>query len=162
MIIAEPASISVIESSNALFTVGALGVTPMSYQWFFDGTNLAGGTDSTLTLLDVQVTNAGSYNVIITNTYGSVTSAVASLTVTLPALTASVLPMTATNANLVVQFQFSGTPGSNYVLEYTTNLCPPFQWQPVITNAANTNGNWTFTDSNAAAFPACFFRMATS
>ncbi|HEX3718810.1 MAG TPA: immunoglobulin domain-containing protein [Verrucomicrobiae bacterium] len=160
VITAQPVSISVIEASNALFTVSALGTAPIKYQWSFDGTNLAGGTKSTLILFDVQATNSGSYSVVITNTYGGATSQVAFLTVTLPPLSASVVPLTATNTSLAVQFQFNGTTGSNYVLEYTTNLSPPFQWQPVITNAAGASGNWYFTDTNAANVPGRFFRMA--
>jgi hypothetical protein len=37
-----------------------------------------------LTLANVDVTNAGNYQLIVTSPYGSVTSAVVSLTVTVP------------------------------------------------------------------------------
>jgi hypothetical protein len=46
--------------------------------------------------------------------------------------------------NLIV----SGLPGRNYVLQSATNLQPPIPWLPMMTNAADTNGVWQFTDTN--------------
>jgi hypothetical protein len=57
-----------------------------------------------------------------------------------------------------VQFQFTGVPGSSYVLVAATNLLPPIVWQPVATNVADPNGVWTFTDTNVLANPARFYR----
>jgi hypothetical protein len=53
---------------------------------------------------------------------------------------------------------FTGTPGCSYVLFVTTNLSPPINWQPIITNMADTNGNWTYTDTNAQGAPARYYR----
>jgi sugar lactone lactonase YvrE len=115
----------------------------------------------TLLLKNVGASNVGNYSVVISSSYGSVTSSVATLTVVLPPVMASIVPASSTNSVLAVQFQFSGTVGANYVLEYTTSLSPPLQWVPVITNAADANGNWIFTDTNATAYSARFFRIAT-
>jgi hypothetical protein len=46
-----------------------------------DGSNLSGQTSSTLSLTNVQSSEAGSYTVVVTNSAGSVTSSAASLTV---------------------------------------------------------------------------------
>jgi hypothetical protein len=35
-----------------------------------------------------------------------------------------------------------------YFLQSATNLTPPVNWQPVLTNPADGNGNWQFTDTN--------------
>jgi hypothetical protein len=35
-----------------------------------------------------------------------------------------------------------------YILQSATNLTPPVNWQPVLTNPADGNGNWQFTDTN--------------
>ena len=67
--------------ANVTFTVAAAGVMPLGYQWQFNGQNLAGQTATNLSLHNVQFTNAGGYSVIVTNAYGSATSAVAQLTV---------------------------------------------------------------------------------
>jgi hypothetical protein len=62
--------------------VQADGTGPLTYQWYFDGTNaLPGQTDATLALSNVNATLAGDYLVVVSNTYGSVTSAPANLTV---------------------------------------------------------------------------------
>ncbi|MEI7732130.1 MAG: immunoglobulin domain-containing protein [Verrucomicrobiota bacterium] len=70
--------------SNISFTVTATGTAPLSYQWRFYGTNLAGQTAGTLSLNNVQAIQAGGYSVIVANSAGSVTSAVATLTVVQP------------------------------------------------------------------------------
>jgi len=59
---------------------GAVGARPLSYQWYFNGTPLGGQTSATLTLPSFQAANEGNYSVIVTNLYGSATSAPAVLT----------------------------------------------------------------------------------
>jgi len=108
----------------------------------------------TLVLTNVATSNAGSYDVVVTGPFGSVTSSVVTLTVLLPPQNLSASLSSGQN----VQLQFTGTPGSAYVLQVTTNLAPPINWQPVFTNLADTNGNWTFTDTNTLASPARFYR----
>ena len=61
--------------------VGADGAEPLSYQWRFNGTNLAGATTNLYVLTNLQAASAGSYTVVVTNTYGRATSSVATLTV---------------------------------------------------------------------------------
>src|SRR5205814_9954879 len=80
-ITAQPQNRTNIVGSTATFAASASGSTPLSYQWFFGAGAIAGGTDSTLVLTSVTASNAGPYQVIVTNAYGSATSAVASLTV---------------------------------------------------------------------------------
>ncbi|HEV2208313.1 MAG TPA: M6 family metalloprotease domain-containing protein [Verrucomicrobiae bacterium] len=80
-IVAQPASQTVLQGLAAAFTVGASGAAPLAYQWYFAGAPVAGATDSTCSLLNVQPAQAGGYSVVVTNSYGSVTSAVATLTV---------------------------------------------------------------------------------
>src|SRR5581483_3077109 len=53
---------------------GAAEAGLVSYQWQFDGTNIAGATNATLTISDMQMTNAGAYDVIVSNLAGAVTS----------------------------------------------------------------------------------------
>lgn len=73
---------------------------------------------------------------------------------TLPALNASL------DSDANIQLQFNGSAGSNYVLVCTTNLTPPTLWLPVATNAADANGNWTYTVTNSPFSSALFFRVA--
>jgi len=78
----QPQNQSVSVSNVASFSVVASGTAPLAYKWYFNtNTPLANATNSSFTLLSAQFTNAGSYSVIVTNAYGSVTSTIATLTV---------------------------------------------------------------------------------
>ena len=81
VITVQPQSQSVAVSNDATFTVTATGTAPLTYRWFFN-TNASVGVDSNVfTLLNAQTNNAGTYSVIVTNNYGAVTSAFATLTI---------------------------------------------------------------------------------
>ena len=52
--------------STALFSVGATGAPPLSYQWRFNGVDRPGATNDTLVLTNVQTSNQGNYSVVVT------------------------------------------------------------------------------------------------
>ena len=79
-----PQSLTVNQGTNAPFSVTAGGTAPLSYQWQWNGAPISGATDTNYTVTSAQSTNAGSYTVVVTNLAGSVTSAVATLTVIVP------------------------------------------------------------------------------
>ena len=56
------------------FRVVAEGAFPLAYQWQKDGTNLNGETAPTLTLANAGVSQIGTYQVIISNSFGTITS----------------------------------------------------------------------------------------
>jgi hypothetical protein len=69
--------------SNATFGVSVFGTTPITYQWFRNQTNkILSATNSTLTLTNIQATNATLYHVVASNQFGVVISSNAMLTVT--------------------------------------------------------------------------------
>ena len=76
----QPISLVVTQGQNATFTLAATSDTPLTYQWRHRSIPLAGNAPS-LAINGVLPANAGAYDAIVANTYGSVTSAVASLTV---------------------------------------------------------------------------------
>jgi hypothetical protein len=69
--------------SSASLAVMAYGSAPLAYQWRKDGQPLAGATNSSLALLTLQVNQAGSYSVVVTNALGSATSSNALVAVVL-------------------------------------------------------------------------------
>jgi uncharacterized delta-60 repeat protein len=151
-------------STNSLgttttFNVVVNGFTPFAYQWFkggnalTDGGNVSGSATATLTLSNLLAADAGNYFVVITNAYGAVTSSVANLTVLLPAQSFGGQIV----ASGGLQLQFSGTPNYPYILQTATNLTPPVNWQSILTNPADANGNWSFTVTNLPA-PAGYYR----
>jgi hypothetical protein len=89
----QPASQTNYVNQTATFTVGAIGSSPLCYQWYGGRagsgsyTNLiAGGqfstvTNATLTISNLTLENAADYVVVVTNSYDSITSAVATLIV---------------------------------------------------------------------------------
>lgn len=81
VIVTPPLDQTAFVGETITFTVAVIGTTPYAYQWTFDGTNIAGATNATLTLPNVQPSNAGPYAVTVTNLYGSTNSAEAVLTV---------------------------------------------------------------------------------
>ncbi|HVM49309.1 MAG TPA: LamG-like jellyroll fold domain-containing protein [Candidatus Acidoferrum sp.] len=80
-IYAQPADQAVLVGADATFVVQAAGTLPLSYQWLFDGTNITGATSSLLSLADIQMAQAGTYAVQVTNFYGHVLSSNAVLSV---------------------------------------------------------------------------------
>jgi hypothetical protein len=83
-ITSQPASLSVIQGSNATFSVTATGTAPLRYQWSFSSNSLAGKTNSTLALTNVQPAQQGNYFVTVTNAFGKAVSSNAFLTVRPP------------------------------------------------------------------------------
>jgi hypothetical protein len=89
-ITSQPQGQSVAVGNSAIFQVTAAGTSPFGYQWrknganLFDGGNVSGATSAALTLAKVQTNDAGNFQVVVTDSVGSVTSAIASLTVTPP------------------------------------------------------------------------------
>jgi hypothetical protein len=67
--------------TNVTFRVVATGSLPLSYQWRRHGTNLPGATNSVLALTNATATEAGPYQVVVSNAFGTTTSAAAELTV---------------------------------------------------------------------------------
>jgi hypothetical protein len=76
-----PATLTAYTGSNLSLTVSAGGQATLVYQWFYDGTAIAGATGATLNFPNLQPTNSGRYFVVVTNNYGAVTSTVCALSV---------------------------------------------------------------------------------
>jgi hypothetical protein len=77
----QPASRTAVIGQAAALSVAALGNPTPTFQWQRNGIPLAGATGNTLAFAAAQTADSGSYNVIVTNASGSVTSATATLTV---------------------------------------------------------------------------------
>jgi hypothetical protein len=84
VIVTQPQSQQVPLGANASLNVVAGGPPRLSYQWFRNGNSLAGAMASTLALPNVQLTDSGTYTVVVSNPYGSTVSAGAVLTVYVP------------------------------------------------------------------------------
>ena len=94
-----------------------------------------------LSLPNVNVTNAGNYRVIVSGFYGSVTSSIVTLTISLPQITAT------PNTNGSVTLDLQTTPKLGSEVQAATNLTPPVVWQSLCSFVPGTNGVWQFTVS---------------
>jgi hypothetical protein len=144
-ITAPPQSQTSQVGSNLIFSVVANGALPFIYQWQFNGQNIPNATNATLTLNSVTAANSGGYSVVVSNPYGSVTSATASLAVmavdtTVPCylMTVTPLPPRQNGMNNLVVVTHGMQPAygqiqlvSNYLasigfgvdISWITNLC---------------------------------------
>lgn len=80
-IVTQPRSLTVAAGGSASFAVVADGAGTLAYQWQKDGTAITGATTPTYLISSANSISAGNYSVVVSNAGGSVTSAVATLTV---------------------------------------------------------------------------------
>ncbi len=70
----QPTSQTVSPGSTVTLTVGYSGTGPFYFQWRRNGVNLPQGTNETLTLSNVQATDAGDYSVVVFTDAGATSS----------------------------------------------------------------------------------------
>jgi hypothetical protein len=80
-ILKDVASVTNYAGHTAQFKVVADGTAPLAYQWYKGTFSISGATNNTLTFTSVPADDSTTYSVIITNYVGSITSSVATLTV---------------------------------------------------------------------------------
>ena len=120
--------------TTASFAVEAAGNVPLRYQWrrqgtnLLDGGNLSGVTTTNLLIANVQLADAAGYSVVVTNAYGSATSTVAQLTVTIPP-----------NPGRFTSFSYSPVMGFSFIFRDAA-LGRPYRIQISPTLA---EGSWT-------------------
>ncbi len=152
-IIEQPTNQTVLRGASPTFRVTAVGTPPPSYQWQAHGTNLPGATSSSLTLGNVQASQAGAYQAMVTNIYGSATSDVATLTVLVP-VSIITQPQGWTNlpgTTALFLVSAAGTPPLSFQWRFNgTNLPGATQYGLTITNAQIPNaGMYTVVVTNS-------------
>jgi predicted alpha-1,6-mannanase (GH76 family) len=76
-----PTNIYVFAGASNTFSMSAHAAVPVNYYWLLNGNVITNTSNPSLPLTNLQTTNSGSYAVVVSNTYGIVTSSVALLTV---------------------------------------------------------------------------------
>ena len=146
--------------SNVVLAVTAKGTAPLGYQWQVDGTDLAdggqiaGATSNVLSISSVQMTNSGTYTVIVTNIAGSVTSSNAVLTVG-PLGFANIVATG--DGSFVLSGNGGRINGIYYVLSATDLTLPLTNWTSMATNQFDGFGDFIFTNSAQTNAPQQFY-----
>ncbi len=91
----QPSNVAATVGQTVSFSVNVIGAIPLSYQWYHGEVPLAAGTNRTLSVANVGFGDAGAYQVVVTNSFGSVTSSVATLSVNYPAARVQVVSVDA-------------------------------------------------------------------
>jgi glucose/arabinose dehydrogenase len=128
-ITAQPADRTVSVGQSATFTVGASGTAPLQYQWRRNGANISGATGTSYTLASAALSdNGATFDVVVTNSFGTATSNAATLTVTANSTPSAVITSPANNtlysAGDTITYSGTGTDPEDGTL-------PPsaFTWQ---------------------------------
>ena len=80
----QPQSQTIPAGSSATFSVGASGIPSPTYQWYWKGQILPSGTSASITVSTLQYDWTGEFQVVVSNSRGSVTSSSAFLVVLYP------------------------------------------------------------------------------
>lgn len=150
MIISEPQSQLAYWGNSAAFSVAASGGTPpYTYQWFKTSSIIAGATNQTLVLTNLQSSDAGDYSVLVSDQAGNVVpSQPAILTVNLAGASIALYP----------GVTISGVVGQTYGIQSSTNLACTNCWIG-LTNLTLTTSNTLWYDCVPASLTSKFYRV---
>lgn len=131
-IVQNPQSQGITYTSNVTFSVVAAGREPFGYQWLFNGSpinpnaRVSGTTNATLNISNAQFADIGAYSVVISNAFGSVISAGASLAVISPPFITQ-QPVGSTvraGSSVLIQAVAWGTPPLLYQWNFNSTAIP--------------------------------------
>ncbi len=138
----QPAALTITNGANASFSVTAVGTSPLSYQWrkggstLTDSGSISGSTTGMLTIAAAGAANAGSYDVLVTNTVGTATSSAATLTIS------SAAAGQLAYAGGTYSQNFNTLPTSSSSTTFTLSGTAPFDLTAATVSASGMTG-WT-------------------
>ena len=145
--ISNPVSQSVIIGNSTSFSCSLFGTPPFAFQWLSNSVPISGETGGSLYLSRVfYQANNTQIQVVVTNSYGSVTSQVANLSVVLQPNCATVVNLGGGSYNVVVGSYLNTL---NH-LWATTNLSLPSSWQQIAPITTDANGKGQYLDTDPA------------
>ena len=153
LIVTEPQSQTVSVGTNVTFSIQAYGAPLLTYQWQFNGTNIAGQTNAQLTLTNVQLQASGIYAVVVTNQYGRVPSSNANLTLVSPALVFRTIAITSDGK---LQLGVSAPSGSTIRVQTSIDL---LKWT-TLAQLTVTNQNFNLTYPLIPQTTSLYYRLA--
>jgi glycosyl hydrolase family 18 (putative chitinase)/HYDIN/CFA65/VesB family protein/ASPM-SPD-2-Hydin domain-containing protein/Ig-like domain-containing protein/immunoglobulin I-set domain protein len=174
-IVSQPASQTITAGQTATFSVTASGTSPLSYQWSKNGAAMSGAISSSYTTpAETSSDNGAQFTVIVSNSAGTATSNIATLTINVPPLITTQPTSQTVNAGQTATFSvtasgtaplsyqwknsgmaISGATSSSYTTPAEATSDNGTQFTVIVSNSAgsvNSNGA-TLTVNSAVAAP---------
>lgn len=76
-----PAQVPLVAGKSYSYSIGVESLSPISYQWYENGSPIIGATNGTYSFTAAQVGCSNNYYVVITNMYDAVTSMISTVTI---------------------------------------------------------------------------------
>lgn len=151
----QPPDRIVSPGSNVTFSVTATGTAPLAYQWRLNETNISGAITNPFILNNAQLTNAGNYSVVITNSAGSIISSNALLIVSNMPPNITKQPASQTllfGQNATFAVEADGTAPLNYQWRKGNTNIPGANLSTYTRNSIQTDdaGNYSVVITNIA------------
>jgi hypothetical protein len=149
--IVQPPHDQVIEcGSTVVFPVTATNLSggPLSYQWQFNGTNVANATNSTLTISNATSGQAGIYTVLVGISPGQYLSSASAR-----------LAFSFLDLRMYAGVMIKGAVGKAYRVEYAESLATPVQWMTLSNITSLLTTPYIFIDYDSAGHPRRFYRV---
>ncbi|MGA2094770.1 MAG: immunoglobulin domain-containing protein [Candidatus Acidiferrum sp.] len=152
----QPANQTVTVGQTATFTVTATGTAPLSYQWQKNSANISGATASSYTTpATTSGDNGAKFDVVVRNSAGNQTSAMATLTVNAAAVAPTI---TTQPANQTVTVGQTAT----FTVIATGTAPLSYQWQKNSTNIAGATASSYTTPATTSADNGANFDVVVS
>jgi len=146
-IVTQPQPQTVATGTGMTFSVEATGFPAFTFQWRKNGVAIVGATDASYTLAQAVAADAGDYDVVITNSAGTITSIAVTLIVS------KVTPMITWSTPAAIVY---GTALSATQLNATANVPGTFAYNPaagtVLAAGAGQVLSFSFTPTDSADY----------
>jgi len=155
LVTVQPTNVTLLKGETARFDIRFHGTPPVTFQWYFNTTNLLqGATGAALSLTAADPTLSGSYSVTLSNVFGEAQSLPATLRVLVkPDL------LVFTRAGDLVSFTFTTVPGLLYTIYYTDDFGHAWTLLPKpAPQRVGTGAPFTVQDPKATG-PQRFYRI---
>jgi hypothetical protein len=152
VILLQPTNRTALVGDTVTFNISAVSSLALGYQWRREGVDLPGRTAASLTLNNVQVTNAGNYSVVVTNAGGPVTSSNALLTIIYPPAALQVMSVSnvPSGGSAVVPIVLTAN-GNENSLGFSLNFDPALLAYASATLGSGASGAILFVNAGQSA-----------
>jgi hypothetical protein len=152
-VVIPPTNQTAVAGSTVTFNATATGAAAPSYRWQFNGADIAGATGNSLSLTNIQATNAGNYSLVVT-VVTNAPIAPATFTASLNVLINPILGQPQFLPDGKFQLLLQGNANRSYFIDTSSNLT---SWANLAT-VVSTNGQTPFIDTTATNRGQRFYR----